>query len=70
MARGMRTAPYPHERLLHIIHKNGGRLVLSSDSHSANTLDYEFENTRLLLKDAGFDCVYALFDGEFKKDYL
>lgn len=70
MARGMRTAPYPHERLLHIILKNGGKLVLSSDSHEIKTLDFEFENTRLLLKDIGFNCVYALFDGEFQKDLL
>lgn len=70
MARGYRYAPCPHERLLSIIAKNGGRVALSSDAHSKDKICSHFNETRLLLRDIGFDCVYALYDGEWKKDYL
>jgi histidinol-phosphatase (PHP family) len=70
MARGYRYSPCPHERLLSIIAKNGGRVALSSDAHNKDKICSHFNETRLLLRDIGFDCVYALYDGEWKKDYL
>lgn len=70
MARGYRTTPYPHERLLHILKKHDAKLVLASDSHQVETLDFAFAETRKFLRDAGFECVYALYDNEWKKDCL
>lgn len=70
ISRGYRTKPYPHERLLHILKKHGAKLVLSSDSHQVETLDFAFDEARKILRDAGFECVYALYDNEWKKDRL
>ena len=67
IARGVKTVPYPHERLLHIIKKQNGKVILSSDSHRADTLTYYFEETKSLLKSIGFRHVYVLLDGKFQK---
>lgn len=60
VARGLRTAPYPHERLLHLLHKGGARVILSSDSHSAETLDCHFTQMQALLRSVGFRQTYTL----------
>ncbi len=70
ISRGFRKTPYPHETILHMLKKEGGRLILSSDSHHISTLDFEFDNSRKLLKHIGFDCVYTFSKGETVKDYL
>lgn len=54
MARGLRTTPYPHERLMHILKKAGSEVILSSDCHSAQTLDFGFGEAKALLKNIGF----------------
>ncbi|MBQ3999858.1 MAG: hypothetical protein II643_02550 [Oscillospiraceae bacterium] len=43
MSRGYRTSPYPAPAILDEIKKGGGSLILSSDSHSPQTLLYGFE---------------------------
>lgn len=43
MSRGWRTAPYPNAEMIEYIRRHGGRLLLSSDSHSAETIRYCFE---------------------------
>lgn len=68
--RGYRTSPYPSMDLLHAMKKQGAKLVLSSDSHAVETIDFGFAQAREMLKDVGFSCVYALYHGEFVKDYL
>lgn len=70
MAKGLRTSQYPHDRLLHILKKHNGKVILSSDSHSADTLDYKFSEMRAMLRDIGFKYVYVLYDNTFKKDYI
>lgn len=70
MSRGIRTNPYPAEDLLHILKKEKCGIVLSSDSHRIETIDFAFRETRYWLKDLGFSYVYTLYDGEFIKDYL
>ena len=70
ISRKYRTNPYPDEHLLYILKKNNSKLILSSDSHAADTLDFYFEETRKILKDIGFEYVYALYNNEFIKDYL
>ncbi len=42
MSRGWRTAAYPNADMIGYIKSRGGRLVLSSDSHSDRTLCYGF----------------------------
>ncbi len=70
ISRGYRKMPYPQRELLHTLLKLDAGVVLSSDSHSADTLDFAFEETKRLLRDIGFGHTYVLCDGEFKKDYL
>ncbi len=70
ISRGVRSTPYPHERLLYILKKHDAKIMLSADSHSADTLDFHFNETRKLLCEIGFTYVYVLYDNEFKKDYL
>lgn len=70
ISRGYRTSPYPSIDLLHTLKKNGGKLVLNSDSHSANSLDCFFKESKKMLKDIGFEYTYTLYNNEFIKDYL
>lgn len=44
MSRGWRTSPYPNADMIAYIRARGGKLLLSSDSHSAKTLCYGFES--------------------------
>lgn len=70
ISRGYRKTPYPSEHLLYTLKKQGGKVMLSSDSHNKNTLDYEFEMVKTLLKDIGFKCVYTLSGGSFVKENI
>ena len=55
MARGYRDAPYPALFLLREWRRLGGRIILSSDSHSADTILYGYDASIALAKAAGFD---------------
>ena len=70
ISRGFRKAPYPAENLLYKLKAQGAKLTLSSDSHSVDTLSFYFEETEKLLRDIGFNCVYELDEGVFKKRFL
>ncbi len=70
IARGLRTAPYPHEALLYQIRKCGGKITLASDSHTLSALDFHFAETKVLLRDLGFREVYVLYDGRWTKTPL
>lgn len=70
MTRGYRTEPYPHERILYQFKKKNAGMIISSDSHSAETLDFGFDMMRNILKDIGFGYTYILYHGEFQKVYL
>ena len=43
ISRGYRTTPYPSQQILDFIIKNGGKTVLSSDSHQKDTICYNFD---------------------------
>ncbi|MBQ2997311.1 MAG: histidinol-phosphatase [Oscillibacter sp.] len=47
ISRGYRSAPYPAGFLQEYIRARGGRFILSSDSHAAETLMYGFKNCRV-----------------------
>ena len=70
ISRGLRKTPYPNENLLYLISKQGGKVILSSDSHEAKTLDFYFKESRKYLYDIGFRYVYVLHDNIFKKEIL
>ncbi len=65
VARGYRTAPYPHEELLYLIQKEGARVMLSSDSHRADTIDFGFDDAKHLLRSIGFTSAVSLYHGAF-----
>ena len=54
MAKGYRTAPYPSLPLLKIIHEAGGKIMINSDCHAADKLDFGYELALKLAKEAGF----------------
>ncbi len=70
VARGIRTTVYPSENLLCILRENKARIILSSDSHSMDTLAFVFEETRKHLKDIGFEKLTVLADNAFKEIYI
>ena len=70
IARGIKKVPYPCEQLLYILKKQGSKIILSSDSHSVETLNCHFDETEKLLWDIGFRFVYEFDNGEFRKRYI
>jgi histidinol-phosphatase (PHP family) len=70
ISRGYRTRPYPSENLLHTLKKSDSRITLSSDCHSADSLDFAFGETKKYLFDVGFRELYVLFDGHFIKEKI
>lgn len=70
ISRGLRKTPYFGENLLHILKTNGSKVILSSDSHTVDTLNFGFEEMKNILRDIGFDCVYELRKGEFCKKFI
>lgn len=67
ISRGLRTSVYPAENLLYVIKKENGKLILSSDSHNIDTLDFGFKDVEKYLKDFGFTHLYTLKGGKFVK---
>lgn len=66
MSRGFRTSPCPHENLLYLIYREGGRVVLTSDSHKPENLCAFFDETKRRLRDVGFKESYSLIDGRWQ----
>ena len=52
--RGYRSIAYPAPHFLKFIYENGGKVILTSDSHSAQTLGFEFEKWQAFAEDIGF----------------
>lgn len=72
MARGWRTQPYPTREVLEHWRELGGRVILGSDCHDAQKLDWGFEAAQSLLKAAGYRSVWRLGMTEtlFEEDKL
>ena len=54
VSRGYRTEPYPALFLLEEWRRMGGRIILTSDAHSADTVVYGYGQSAALAKAAGF----------------
>lgn len=59
ITRGFRSTPYPSPHLLHVLKKQNIKIMLSSDSHTVDTLDGVFAETVHYLYDMGFRVAYA-----------
>jgi len=60
MSRGYLSRPYPARFLLEELASIGGKIILSSDSHHADTLDYGFDAAAKLAKECGFKSAMLL----------
>lgn len=67
IARNLRSTPYPNENLLYVLKKLNARLILSSDSHNIDTLDFGFDEVKKYLKSIGFSHLFTIHNGEFVK---
>lgn len=65
ISRGYRTTPYPHVDILRALKAAGARVVITSDSHKADTIDFAFDDAKHLLRSVGFTSVVDLYNGEF-----
>lgn len=54
MARGHKTVPYPSKEILEIILRQGGKVMINSDCHNKDYLDYGFQDAVKLAKEVGF----------------
>ncbi len=72
MARLWRTRPYPTPELLGRWHELGGRVIIGSDCHDAEKLDWGFDAARALIEGAGYKTVWRLGDADelFVEDEL
>ena len=53
ISRGYRTVPYPSADILRYLALNGGRAVISSDCHDADSLDAGFDQAEMLASETG-----------------
>ncbi len=60
ITRGYRTMPYPSVPILRELKACGAKIVLSSDCHSKENLQFGFESAKEILRDVGFSEVYTL----------
>ncbi len=67
LSRGVRSSVYPRENLLRLLQKSDHPIILSSDSHSIDTLDFAFDETKQYLWEIGFRHAFTLFNGNFVK---
>lgn len=64
VSRGYRAAPYPALFLLKEWNQMGGQVILTSDSHSTETILYGYDQAAELAKAAGFNhCVLLTRNG-------
>ena len=65
MSRNAKDSPYPAPFLLKEILKQGGKIVLNSDSHDLNHLDFYFDESIEILRSTGFKHIVQLVGGKF-----
>lgn len=63
ISRGWRKNPYPNDYLLKHLLEIGGEVVINSDSHHPNNLDFYFEESAEILKNVGFKH-FCVFNGQ------
>ena len=66
VARGYCSTPYPGKTLLKNLCEMGGRVILTSDCHSAETIDFAFDSALELIRASGFKEVWGYAHGDFQ----
>ena len=67
ISRGYRKIPYPAPFLLKEIKERGAKIILSSDSHSKDTLTFFFDESIALLRECGINSVLTYKNGSFEE---
>jgi len=70
MFRVGKTEPYPSQFLLKELRKRGGEVIISSDSHGADSLYYKFNEMRELISFCGFKYIKRLTKDGFIDEKL
>ena len=65
MSRKAKDTPYPAPFLLKEILAQGGKIILNSDSHDKEHLDFYFNESVQLLKSIGYQSIVQLQGGKF-----
>ena len=65
ISRGWRTDPYPQRFLLNEMRRLDCKMVLSSDCHNGKYLSCHFDESKEILKAAGFNELYVLTKNGF-----
>ena len=60
MQRGYRSAPFPAVPILKKIQEYGGKIIISSDCHQADAVDFAFDTAIEFAKKSGFQSAYTL----------
>lgn len=63
ISRGYRKIPYPAPFLLKEIKERGAKIILSSDSHSKDTLTFYFDESIKLLRENGINSIITYKNG-------
>lgn len=66
MARGHKTMPYPSREILVLILKHGGSVIINSDCHNKDKLDFGLETAVELAKEVGFKNQVIITDKGFE----
>lgn len=67
ISRGYRTEPYPSAFLLKELKNMGGRIMISSDSHHADTIGFAFDRALRLAVECGFERITVLRPEGFRE---
>lgn len=54
IARGYKNEPYPSKQILKMIYENGGEIIINSDCHKKEHIDYAFDRAVEIAKEVGF----------------
>ena len=65
ISRKKRDLPYPADFLLRRVKENGGEIILSADSHAADTIDCFFPQSVEILRGLGFDHIVSMSKNGF-----
>lgn len=58
--RGYRKTPYPARFILDALYENGAKIMINSDSHSVDSIDFHFDEALALAKEVGFQRISIL----------
>ncbi len=70
MSRGYRSAPYPYLEQLKLLKELKGRIIITSDCHRAEWIDFGMAKSVEIAKSAGFKEAWIWENGAFRENPL